>query len=64
MKFDHDYNNIVMNEKKLCISDMEFHIYRMSGVKKFSYAAQKSLITVIPEESVNKYVIVDWILPK
>lgn len=60
LKFDQDYNNIVINEKEfIIVSDMEFSIYKMNGLEKFHYSTQRTLLNVIPEETLNKYVIVD-----
>lgn len=59
-KFDQDYNNIVLNDKEfIIVGDMEFNVYRTTGVQKFHYVAQNALLNVIPEASINKYVIID-----
>lgn len=59
-KFDQDYNNIVINEKEfIIVSEMGFSIYKMSGLEKFRYNSQKTLLNVMLEGSLNKYVIID-----
>lgn len=60
LKFDQDYNNIVINEKEfIIISEMGFSIYKMSGLEKFRYSSQKTLLNVMLEGASNRYVIID-----
>lgn len=60
LKFDQDYNNIVINEKEfIIVSEMGFSIYKMSGLEKFRYSSQKSLLNVMLEGASNRYVIID-----
>ncbi|WP_099467435.1 DUF5711 family protein [Konateibacter massiliensis] len=60
LNFSQDYTNIVISEKEVIIvSEMEFSVYKMSGLKKFQYTAQKALLNVIPDASFNKYIVID-----
>lgn len=60
LKFNQDYKDIVIEDNQfLIISEMEFSVYNMSGLQKFHYTAQNALLNVIPEESKNKFVVID-----
>lgn len=60
LKFNQDYNHIIINDKEIIIiNEMGFSIYKMNGIEKFRYNAEGTLLEVIPEVSINKYVIID-----
>lgn len=60
LKFDQDYNDIVINDKEfIIVGETEFSIYKLTGLEKFHYSAQKTILNVIPEGALNRYVIID-----
>lgn len=60
LNFNQEYRDIIIRDKEfILVGETDFRVYKMTGLRKFEYKAQKPILNIIPEESLNKYVIID-----